>query len=292
MSEKTEENDSNVIVIAHPPAAGFFSCCSKILYTLIENINKGIIPKKINTANMFYIYKKNLDKNFTDIRNRFFKEPQTYDISYNIPIIFSPTDIDHQFSDYSLINYSSLTPLINQYFQPSDVISNTINYYNIKYEINPENICVIRYRGTDKNTETILPVYSEFIEKAKQIQMDNPGIRFFVLTDETEFLNECLSKLSNVFYISEMATISSKYGKGVHNSGLVNGEKDIFYFLAAVYIASKCKYIITTSGNVDMWIQLFRGHNKGVLQYINHKEYIYGTKNTIYTGTGQWYINT
>ena len=38
-------------------------------------------------------------------------------------------------------------------------------------------------------------------------------------------------------------------------------------------------FIICTSGNVSLWIILFRGHNKNIHQYLSPKEYIYDVKN-------------
>jgi len=44
----------------------------------------------------------------------------------------------------------------------------------------------------------------------------------------------------------------------------------------------KCKYIIHTSGNGELWITLWRGNSKNMLQYLNPKEYIHGVYNEFY----------
>ena len=42
---------------------------------------------------------------------------------------------------------------------------------------------------------------------------------------------------------------------------------------------SKTKYIISGSGNVSIWIILYRGNALNTMQYLNHIEYSYGVKN-------------
>jgi len=50
-------------------------------------------------------------------------------------------------------------------------------------------------------------------------------------------------------------------------------------YVAEIIILSRCKYLITTSGNGELWIRLFRGNNKGSLQWLSPKQYVYGIKN-------------
>ena len=52
--------------------------------------------------------------------------------------------------------------------------------------------------------------------------------------------------------------------------------------LANVLIMSKAKHIFCTSGNVSLWIMLFRGNNNNIYQFLSPNEYIYGLKNKDY----------
>ncbi len=278
---------STLVIPKHHPTAGFFSCCSTILRHLIKSINNGIIPTDVNTTDLFHLYKRNTT---SDIRNNFFSiDVFIEDRSFSKFTQLTSSTSEDQFSDYSLINFKEINPIINKYFAPSLVIKHIIETLTSKYSIDYENTCVIRYRGTDKVIETVKPAYDEFITKALEIKEKNPSIRFLILTDETEFLSKCLINLPDCIYFKELKTVSSTTGRGVHNSCDVS--KDIFYFLGSIFIASKCKYVITTSGNCDIWIALFRGHANGILQYVHHKEYIYGVKNADFTSTSIWYNN-
>lgn len=276
-----------LIIPKHLPSAGFFSCCSVILHNIIKSINNGYIPTDLDTTGHFHLYKKSIN---TDIRTNFFSINNSIQITKpDIPIELSSYKYDYQFSEYNLINFKSINSIINKYFNPSPLINHIINTLTLKYSINYENICVIRYRGTDKVIETVKPQYDEFISKALQVKQKYPSIQFLILTDETEFLNYCIVNLPECIYFKELLTVSSSVGLGVHMN--YNASKDIYYFVASIFIASKCKYIITTSGNCDLWITLFRGNANGMLQYIHHKDYIYGDKNDQYTNTSIWYDN-
>ena len=38
-------------------------------------------------------------------------------------------------------------------------------------------------------------------------------------------------------------------------------------FLAIMIIMSRCKHLITSAGNCDLWISLYRGHTDNLIQY-------------------------
>ena len=43
--------------------------------------------------------------------------------------------------------------------------------------------------------------------------------------------------------------------------------------LAIIYIMSKCKYIICSSGNCSIWMMYFRGNVNNVKQFLNNQWY-------------------
>lgn len=278
---------TTLIIPKHHQTAGFFSCCSSILRNIIKSINNDTIPIDLDTTGLFHLYKKSIHN---DIRKNFFYINNSIEIVKTHTVIeLTTSKIEDQFSEYSLLNFKDINTIINKYFNPSPLIEHLINTLISEYTINYDNTCVIRYRGTDKSIETVKPAYDEFIKKALQIKEKNPFIQFLIVTDETEFLHTCLMNLPDCIHFKELQTVSSSTGRGVHNSCDVS--KDIYYFLASIYIVSKCKYVITTSGNCDIWIALFRGNAKGLIQHVHHKEFIYGVKNDNYTNTSIWYDN-
>ena len=145
-------------------------------------------------------------------------------------------------------------------------------------EINDEDEIIISYcdYGTVWN-------YEEFKNKARIIQNQNPEIKFLVLTDEKEFLDQFTNDFNNVIFFEEVPRITKRM-KNTVESLLDSRLKDILWFVSAIYIVSQTKYIISTSGNGEFWTILFRKNADNFYQYLNPKEYIYGIKNLAYEG--------
>jgi hypothetical protein len=132
----------------------------------------------------------------------------------------------------------------------------------------PENTCVIRFRGTDKELETIQPSYEEMLRKALTLKASYPNLRFAIQTDESGFYQYISDALGDSCFLVEHAE-QNNYRS---NHNFIN-------FYASILLLSKSKFIITTSGNGELWMMLFRGHANGVFQYLQHREFIYDVPN-------------
>ena len=250
--------------------AGFFSCCSVKLehITNFINLNKRL-PDNIDSSKQFRWYKKNTNKDIT------FDYFENYE---NVPDIKIIHPIDY-FSRYQWINYANLdykriTPLIKKYFSPSTEINKIINNIEKKYNLLYENICVLFYRGNDKNRETIKCSYDEYLNYANQLLKKKQKIKFLVQSDETEFIEFIKKKFpNNSFYFNDeirhMKKCNSTVDKKVRSKNYEFSKK----YLAITIIMSKCKYIICGSGNCDIWIMFYRGNNKNVIQNLNENWY-------------------
>ena len=175
---------------------------------------------------------------------------------------------EQQFSNYHEICFTALTPFVQKYFSPSKLIVSTVAQLQASSKIDHENTCVIRYRGTDKEAETVQPSFDQVLEKALLIQAKHPSIRFAIQSDDQEFRDFIYNFLGEHCFEVESTSWEGWSGK-----------KDYIDFYACIYLLSKCKYIITTSGNGELWMMLFRGHSEGVIQYLEHKEVVYGIPN-------------
>ena len=183
----------------------------------------------------------------------------------------------NQFKNYSDLDYKCLKPLIKKYFSPSSEINNIIVNIEKKYNLLYENICVLFYRGNDKNRETKKCGYNEYLNYANTLLKENSNLIFFIQSDETQFIEFIRKELPNKsFYfkdeIRHMKKCDSSIDIKLSYQNYVFSKK----YLAITIIMSKCKYIICGSGNCDIWIMLYRGNNKNVIQNLN----------------GNWYNNT
>jgi hypothetical protein len=149
-----------------------------------------------------------------------------------------------------------------------DIITNMEKKYSIDYK----NICVLFYRGNDKNTETKICGYNEYINIAKQILHKCPQIQFLIQSDETEFITKIMSIFpNNSFYFNDEIRHMNKCNSTVDKCMKLENYKYSKYYLAITLIMSKCKYIICGSGNCSIWIMLYRENNNNVYQNLNGK---------------------
>jgi hypothetical protein len=180
---------------------------------------------------------------------------------------------NYQYLNYYNLDYEAITPFIKKYFTPSSEITTMITQLEQKYDINNicyENICVLFYRGNDKNTETQICGYDEYIVFAKQILDKNKNIQFLIQSDETEFIEKMLALFpKNSFYFKDETRHMKKFNSTVDK--LMRNNIDVYskYYLAITIIMSKCKYIICGSGNCSIWIMLYRENSNNVFQNCN-----------------------
>lgn len=266
--------DNDNLICRHN--AGFFSCCSIKLDNIVSFINNSHkLPKIVDSSTQFAWYKNNTTD---DITYSYFKHYDNIEnIEINYPINYIQND---QFSEYSTIDYEHITPLINKYFSPSDEIKQIINMMENKYNLIYENICVLFYRGNDKNRETLICGYDEYLKYANEMYTQNPNISFLIQTDETEFIEFMTNHFpNNSFYFKDEIRHMNKC-----NSTVDMQNKHLNYefskkYLAITIIMSKCKYIICGSGNCSIWIMLYRNNNKNTIQNLNGVWYTNLSKN-------------
>lgn len=244
--------------------AGFFSCCSVKLNNIVEFINlHKKLPTIVDSSEQFEWYKNNTNKN-KDITFDYFEK---YDNITDVNIIF-PINYKHeyQFNNYADLDYQHLTPLIKKYFCPSIEINENINNIEKKYNLIYENICVLFYRGNDKNRETPKCSYEEYLNYANNLLKNNPKIVFLIQSDETEFIEFMTDKLPSSFYFKDEIRHMKKCDDTVDIKMKSQNYEFSKKYLAITIIMSKCKYIICGSGNCDIWIMLYRGNNNNVIQ--------------------------
>ena len=248
--------------------AGFFSCCSVKLNKIVDfiNLNKRL-PDNVDSSEQFTWY-KDKEKTNKDITYDYFEHYENIeDVNIIQPINYHEK---HQYKNYANIDYKCITPLIKKYFSPTAEINNIINDIEKKYNLKYENICVLFYRGNDKNRETKKCSYDEYLIYINKLLEKNPKLMFLVQSDETEFIEFITNKFpNNSFYfkdeIRHMKKCDDTVDKKMSSQVFEFSKK----YLAITVIMSNCKYINCGSGNCDIWIMLYRGNNKNVIQNLN-----------------------
>tara|TARA_B100000945_G_C20337876_1_gene575872 strand:+ start:209 stop:1066 length:858 start_codon:yes stop_codon:yes gene_type:complete len=243
---------------------GFFSNCSVALREIINYIHdNNSIPLRIESKNSFTEYKS---ENAT--LSEWFVNPEnalSQILQKNIQQTQSNNDIfQHWFeNDPYTFNVEAFQMLIHTYFKPNDEIEHLKNSLKSKYNIDPSNTLFLYLRGTDKAIEMSKTPEEIMIQKCKDLQNN---LNIIVQSDEPTFIERVKNECINVIHIEELET------RG-HND-IIGRNRHSKVLLACTLIASECNTIIMTTGNVSLWMLLYRGHNTNVHQYYHphHKE--------------------
>jgi hypothetical protein len=259
--------------------AGFFSCLTIRLENILNyfNINKKT-PDYVDSSEQF----KNYKITNVDITNEYFKDNDIL-INYTENILHSTDDDKEiQFSDYKLLNFKKIKPFVDKYFALSEQVINNVKYLEDKYSLDYKNLLVIFYRGLDKYTETNLPNYNDYLNKVRTVINDKTTI--LVQSDESEFILFIKNEFKNVIVINEVnnTTSNNKHTTVEFTLPVHLRLKHSVDFLSVVKIMSKAKTIICNSGNISLWILLYRENAENLYQYLSPKEYIYGIRNHHY----------
>ena len=278
------EHTTPDIICAHN--AGFFSCCTVRLNYICSFIEKNKrLPISIDAKNQFKIYKKKLEE---DLNPLFFNNP----IVSSTAISFKPIKFPNYLwrMNYTLPNlfdFNILNFLIKTYFNPSETVIQYHKEFENKNKLNYSNLAAIYFRGNDKRNEFQCPEYQTVISKANLLLSQNPNIKFLVQTDEAEFKQAFCSKFPEKCVVNdELPCLNKTLWKGVHNRNyefehLIEKSLLAVRFFSMVLALAKCRWVITTTTNVSLWMMLYRGNVANVYQWTEIKKdsegkWIYG----------------
>ena len=255
----------NLNIFIEPFIGGYFACCAHILHKIIEYFNNNKkLPLSVDSSQQFGLYKPSWIND--DITYHFLKKRDEINITYIENIHYTK---DFQFQKYNDINYSVLNPFIEKYFSPAQEIVDIENNLIKKYNINIIEYCAVYYRGTDKKAETTIGSFDTYIDKINELLNTEKNIKFIIQSDNQNFIDTIKSK-----FISFDENVASYTDNGIHNENTADDNYIIMKnFLAIIYIMSKCKYIICSSGNCSIWMMYFRGNANNVKQFLNNQWY-------------------
>lgn len=257
--------DKEILYTIHN--AGFFSNCTIRLQDILNYFNKNKrLPDEVDSSVQWLHYKSYPG----DRLDTFYFTEQPNEIPYNL--IDTPYITDcmaFQYQNYLGIKYDQLAPFIQKYFTPSEYVLNKLSAYEQNYGLQYQNLCSVFYRGNDKNREMKVSSYDHFINKAKEIKVQHPSIRFLVQPDETEFLMAFLKEFPDSIYFKETPTLDKKDSAVFFEMEPAKRKEYGADFMAAVLAISKCHTVITHSGNCGLWTALYRGNATNLHQIFN-----------------------
>ena len=177
-----------------------------------------------------------------------------------------PKDIhDWWGKDYATLPFKDVLDAVGLYFRLSPKVVKLSDSFVEKYGITLEETIGVHYRGTDKQTEIETPSLTEFISQTRLFMQEMANPKILLLTDEPAVINGFEDAFPKaVITITELATPGGLLGAHILDSKEPEVQGQIF--LAILSLVSKCKKVVTHTGNGALWEVLFRGSTDGLKQ--------------------------
>ena len=247
--------------------AGFFSNCTVTLWNIVELYRKyNILPDRIDFSKAFSSYRDQIDSNEeVDLYPVFFKTTTPYSVKLRKHVV----NVDHH-GIYKLIDFPSYSSLIRKYFVLSENDLKVQTTLIEKYDIDLQRTISIIYRGTDKSTEVKLASPELYLNKARELLHNNPDHKVLIQTDDINVRNLFAKHLGGkCVYFQEMPVTSGRIALHNQDEEILHMGKIQFgeLLLAVTYLLSKSHYIVNHTGNMALWICLFRGNSTNVFQF-------------------------
>jgi hypothetical protein len=246
--------------------AGLMSCG---ITTLSDITASGREVRRIKSNFGMSLYKKWLLRNNW---KSYFQAPiQTHSPQLaSAESVSYPNDIhDWWGKDYAAISFKAVLETVDLYFRLSPKVVKLSDSFVEKYGIKLEETIGVHYRGTDKQTEIETPSPTEFISHTRQFIQEMANPKILLLTDEPAVAIGFEAAFPNsVITINELATPGGSFG--AHTLDSKEPEVQGQIFLAILSVVSKCKKVVTHTGNGALWEVLFRGSIEGLKQVRTH----------------------
>ena len=235
---------------------GFFSCCSVLLRAILHHIRtSGTIPVCIDIENTFSEYKPHAHADMS----AWFNRPENAIVKvFAMQKQKTSTDITQHFDELDRYTFdpSAFRDVVWTYFAPNPSIAALGEQLEKKYQIVPSDSTFMYYRGTDsKGTDRSETPVDIFLKKCRDVHNNRTVI---VQSDEPSVVDIIQREFPNVIHINELSARGGSPDESYRHSQVL---------LASCIIASKCDRIVMTTGNVSMWMILYRGNTANVHQY-------------------------
>lgn len=241
---------------------GFYSNEFQVFCSLLILMRHGIVPDQISYSMGYKHFKKDPDLDLYPYFHNI-NVNQSLDLFKQVPL---PDSNKYQ---PNLYDFESYNKIIGRFFNPSEIVSERVKILQKKYKIDPSKTISVSYRGTDKGTELTLASPEEYLSVVKDILSKNLDLKVLLQTDQTQVIQYFYSELGDklIFFEETPSTTSNLViWKIIEDLGgdSIDWQQ---WCDAAFRVVSKCKYVVNHTGNVGMFINLYRGNIHNVYQF-------------------------
>jgi hypothetical protein len=259
------DSASGVMYCAHN--AGFFANCTVALTNMAAVTRRGLPwPGRIDFSAAFSSYRNDGQQiQVTDMYPLYFRSRT----DAALPSTPAMPRVNHH-GLYRFLDYARLNDVIARYFTPSIRALEIEDDLIQRYSIDLQHTLAVVYRGTDKGTEVTLGRPEAYLKAAQEFLFRRPDFKVWIQTDELTVRNLFVRSLGDrCFFLREMPV--STNGVVVHcldDESLSMDRGDFGVLLVAVtHLLSRAAAVINHTGNMALWICLWRGHAQGLIQF-------------------------
>jgi len=263
-------NDETNTLTANPAIGhyGFFSTFTLLFTSIIATYKKFNKLPQIDGRNI--LKHLNTDEN-KDMYRHFFETDESVQISFGDELKIYHPDI-HQMI-YADDDAKYFKPFFDRYFKLNHHINWKLNRLIEQYSVDSKNSISLIIRGSDKWTDfggiaTAGP--GAFIRMAEKLVQENPGSKVLLQTEHDDIINFCRHKFPmSVFEETKTTTNPSV---PIFLTNVENKLDWAEWYVAALWLHARSKYVITYSGNSALFVFLVRGSTQNLYQEIAFKK--------------------
>jgi len=255
---------SAALVLRHD--AGFFSVCTTALSSVLDLHRCGIRTRGIDGSAVFADFRDPGAPG--DVYRRLF-EPDAGVALPARPVVFSATRDNH--GRYRELDFGALVPFVRRHFMPAAPVRQRQRDLLGRHGLDPARLVGLWYRGTDKHTEVAPADIQDYIALAERLLGADPALRLLVQTDQAQIRDAVVGHFGpRCVYFDEMPVTAG--GTAVHRQdiareyGMSRGDF-ASTLLACVGVLARCRQLITHTGNIGLWLALYRGSAAGLHQF-------------------------
>jgi hypothetical protein len=243
---------------------GMFSSFTLMLGSLmVVYKNFGKVVEHIDGKNILAKFKS---EDNIDLYHKFFRIDKDYQINLprEFPVPFSPDD-QHTIYSEEYINY--YYPFIKKYFNFNSSILSKVEEIKQKYNIDPDQFISVVFRDSDKWTDfggfnyVSAGAYVRLTEKIKE---QNPDLKILIQSENPNVVT--FFGYKGAISIEETMLDKSCQEYPPIKKNIEKRTEWVEYYIAALYVISQSKYVITYTGNSAFFVYLFRGTTNNLYQ--------------------------
>lgn len=247
---------------------GFFSTFTLLLTSIMTVYRRfGKTPDNIDGSNLLRKLKKNEN---IDMYHYFFHIDKTIniDLPNNIPVPYSPDD---QHTVYKEENSKFYEPFFRKYFNVNDNIISKISRLKEKYSIDENNTIAVIFRDSDKWTDMGGFNYisaAGYMRMCKNIIEESNERPKVIIQSENQGVIKTFGEAFGATFLSEtsLGNPSDVYPPIPLNDDIRMEWAE--YYVASLWLLSKCRHVITYTGNSAFFVYLNRGTTNNLIQEV------------------------